>query len=83
MKLVIELKREKRNLWRITMTDGGVLAKWKDYQIYFGTAEKMVDKKTAQARLRMLKIRIPRRGAPLIRREALDRIIDAKTIPPV
>ena len=63
------------------MTDGGVLAKWKDYQTYFGTAEKMVDKKTAQSRLRSLKIKIPRRGAPLMRRTALDKLIDERAIP--
>ena len=56
------------------MTDGGVLAKWKDYRVYFGVK----DTDTAKRRLAAAGIRCPKYGPPLMRKETLDRKIDNK-----
>lgn len=58
------------------MTDGNVLQKWKDYCTYFGG----VDKKTAKGKLELLGFRCPKRGAPMIRLEALKKRIDEKAL---
>lgn len=58
----------------VHMTDGGVMQRWKDYQTYFGG----VDVKTVKSRLAVLGFKIPRWGAPIIRREMLDKKIDEK-----
>ena len=57
------------------MTDGGVLVKWKDYRIYFDVQQT----RTAKQRLSALGIKIPKAGAPTLRREVLDMKVDEKS----
>ncbi len=54
------------------MTDGHVLSRCKDFCTFFGVSDWRIAKK----RLSALGFKLPRRGAPMIRREVLERKID-------
>lgn len=56
------------------MTQGNVLQTWKDYGIFFG----ITDQRTIEKRLINLKVKIPAKGAPMMRLEVLQARIDAQ-----
>lgn len=57
------------------MTEGNVLQTWKDYQSFFGVG----DQRTAEKRLSNLGVKIPKKGAPMMRLEVLQAKIDEKS----
>ena len=57
------------------MTDGQVLQKCKDYIAFFGVSDWRIAKK----RLEALGFTVPKGGAPMIRKEVLQRKIDEQS----